>query len=493
MPIEPGICVVLSLIVGSIPFGWIVAKIWGIDDLRKVGSSNIGATNVVRTVGWLPGALTFGLDFAKGFFPVFYFPSVSYDAENWATWFGLAAMLGHCYSPFMKFMGGKGVSTTLGAITAFNSWLGLGSIVTYSVALTALRISAMGSFFAMLTIVSCTALFTKLMTDKLAIGLMVAIVLVRHHENWDKLLGRSSLILGAFVAGGISAILGLTALPNGASAAAGHQVVDFRQKTFWIAQPPRRIVALMPHLAEIVAELGSADRIVGVPAYTRLPSHLRPASIAGIAHIKILGPYNMISAEAVYATHPDLVLASMDGNDAQLVQKLEAMGLRVLTVNTISIADILKTSHLVAKALAISDSPSLSRLEKALASPHPTKSGRHPKVFVQVGWDPLVTVSKGTFISEVVERAGGGNLFEDSRLKYPRPTTEEVIRRNPDVIIICQLTDSGFEAEKARHFWQQFTSMRAVREQKIFVLPGDWIAKPGFNLVRGIEEMRKIL
>ena len=162
-------------------------------DLRDVGSSNVGATNVVRTAGWLPGALTFLLDFAKGVVPMIYFPQAG-------IWYGVLAVLGHCFSPFLSFKGGKGVSTTLGALVAFNPWIGGSAILVYALTLAIAGVSAIGSLFAMLAGLAGTMMYSSSNAAKIAVTLMVLVVLARHRDNWNKLLGGAGAILIASAA-----------------------------------------------------------------------------------------------------------------------------------------------------------------------------------------------------------------------------------------------------------------------------------------------------
>ncbi len=116
-------------ILGSIPFGLIIGKLKGVD-VRDVGSGNIGATNVLRSVGWLPGALTTLLDVAKGFVPVFIAGIVGFDPWQMAL-LGLVIFLGHCWSVFLLFKGGKGISTSLGIVLALDWRLAIAAAIVW--------------------------------------------------------------------------------------------------------------------------------------------------------------------------------------------------------------------------------------------------------------------------------------------------------------------------------------------------------------------------
>ena len=121
------IAIVAAYLIGSIPFGFLVGKMRGID-VRTVGSKNIGATNVFRTVGRKWGLLAFALDFLKGFIPTFLalrYARASGDASlaclPLAT--GVACVAGHMFTCFMKFRGGKGVATGFGMLVGLLPWL----------------------------------------------------------------------------------------------------------------------------------------------------------------------------------------------------------------------------------------------------------------------------------------------------------------------------------------------------------------------------------
>jgi glycerol-3-phosphate acyltransferase PlsY len=108
----------VAYLLGSIPFGLLVAKVFGRGDVRKEGSGNIGATNVSRVAGPLAGILTLLLDGAKGAAAVLVAGRYSNDSAMWMVIAGLAALVGHCFPVWLKFKGGKGVATAAGVYLA---------------------------------------------------------------------------------------------------------------------------------------------------------------------------------------------------------------------------------------------------------------------------------------------------------------------------------------------------------------------------------------
>jgi len=143
------IVILFSYLSGSIPFGLILTKIFGDQDIRNIGSGNIGATNVLRTGNKFLAALTLALDILKGFIPVIitqqYFPGLIQLSC-------LLAFLGHIFPVWLKFKGGKGVATYLGILLALSIQLGLLFMFTWLAVSLIFKYSSVSSMFASLTV-----------------------------------------------------------------------------------------------------------------------------------------------------------------------------------------------------------------------------------------------------------------------------------------------------------------------------------------------------
>src|SRR5258707_11929752 len=118
IPLTTPIVLVVAYLLGSIPFGLIVGKLFGGADVRKAGSGNIGATNVARVVSPLAGVLTLALDAAKGWAAVWLASRVTHGAANLMVIAGLLALVGHCFPVWLRFRGGKGMATAAGVFAA---------------------------------------------------------------------------------------------------------------------------------------------------------------------------------------------------------------------------------------------------------------------------------------------------------------------------------------------------------------------------------------
>ena len=140
---------ITSYLMGSIPFGFILTKIFLKKDIREIGSGNIGATNALRTGNKLVGYTTLILDIAKAIIPVIYvkmnYPELIYIAS-------LCAFLGHVFPIWLKFKGGKGVATYVGILFSINILLGLIFIVSWGVVFLIFRYSSLSSIIGSLSI-----------------------------------------------------------------------------------------------------------------------------------------------------------------------------------------------------------------------------------------------------------------------------------------------------------------------------------------------------
>lgn len=120
-----------AYLLGSVPSGLILGKLFGAGDVRKAGSGNIGATNVARTAGNFAGAMTLLLDAAKGALPVWAAARITEDNATWMMLAGIAAFAGHCFPVWLKFKGGKGVATAAGIFLMLSPLAFLGALLLF--------------------------------------------------------------------------------------------------------------------------------------------------------------------------------------------------------------------------------------------------------------------------------------------------------------------------------------------------------------------------
>lgn len=137
-----------AYLLGSIPFGLLLAKLFGGADVRKSGSGNIGAANVTRVVGPLAGILTLVLDAAKGAAGVWLAARFTEENAAWMMLAALSALLGHCFPVWLKFQGGKGVATALGVFLALCVPAAVGALIVFLIVVVTWRYVSLGSIAA---------------------------------------------------------------------------------------------------------------------------------------------------------------------------------------------------------------------------------------------------------------------------------------------------------------------------------------------------------
>ena len=185
---------VLFYLVGSIPAGYLMGRARGID-IRQHGSGNIGATNVGRVLGRNWGFLAFGFDFLKGFLPLYLLRSLGFPAGgSWATALllvvcGLAAIIGHNYTPWLGFKGGKGIATSAGVLGALMPLVLAVALSLWIVTVLITRTVSIGSLLAAAVLAPAAALFYP--REWIYFGLAVlagGLAVWRHRSNIQRLL-----------------------------------------------------------------------------------------------------------------------------------------------------------------------------------------------------------------------------------------------------------------------------------------------------------------
>ena len=189
--------IILAFLIGSIPTGYLLNKYFGHGDIRKVGSGNIGATNVLRHSGKLLGFLTLLIDIGKGFLAVyllFYLKLIELVSFVWndISIIGSSVVLGHIFSPWLKFKGGKGVATMFGVIL----YLGTGyinifliTIFSWLVIVFFTRYVALGSIISLM--VATIYSFFYIPDLFLFFILMTLLITYRHKDNFERIRNKT--------------------------------------------------------------------------------------------------------------------------------------------------------------------------------------------------------------------------------------------------------------------------------------------------------------
>ena len=192
---------ILSYLIGSIPFGLLIGKIIG-KDLRKSGSGNIGSTNAVRTLGWKLGALSGVCDILKGTVIVI----LVYILEATTVWknpfilngdnlyalYGLSAVVGHCFPIYLKFKGGKAVATSFGVLVTVVPWAGLVALIAYATVLFITGyVSLCSTVAAILAVITTFIIYGGIYNHfftSIIIMMLAIIIFLKHIPNYKRLI-----------------------------------------------------------------------------------------------------------------------------------------------------------------------------------------------------------------------------------------------------------------------------------------------------------------
>ena len=253
---------------------------------------------------------------------------------------------------------------------------------------------------------------------------------------------------------------------------------------------PTRIVSLAPSNTEIVAALGLTDRLVGVTDVCDYPRE--------VTSIRKIGGYSSISIEKVAAAQPDLILAS-DITPQATVDRLRSLGLTVCVVSPRNIDHMVRDIRMVGtltgtRARADELAGSLSGRLTALAPC--TQSSERPTVAHVVWHDPLYVSGNDTLQNDVIEHAGGVNVFAEKSGWYT-VSLEELLMKNPDVIIVNggEGMDSSENDIILTAFMNnpQYSSLSAVKNHRIYAVDANIISRPAPRIVNATEEVVHLL
>jgi iron complex transport system substrate-binding protein len=258
-----------------------------------------------------------------------------------------------------------------------------------------------------------------------------------------------------------------------------------------IAARPQRVVTLAPSLAELASEFLGSDlkRVVGVADRTDYP-----AAMQGKTNI---GPFSSFSMERVVSLKPDLVLATMDGNPKDRVLRLRALGLHVVVVQDQSFAQIEEAIRIIGVSLGEpgqADQKARTFHDGVLQFKQRANTRKTaPQVLLQLGSNPLVVAGRNSFLNEMLEQLGAGNVYGDLKQSYPKPSFEDALTRNPTHILVISMGASTASAAEEIATWQKFPKLRAIKAGQLKALPGDLLLRPSFRLLEGLKLMEAAL
>jgi iron complex transport system substrate-binding protein len=251
--------------------------------------------------------------------------------------------------------------------------------------------------------------------------------------------------------------------------------------------PPRRIISLAPNITEILFDLGLEEEIVGVSIHCNFPEKAK-------TRVRV-GSYISLDFETIISLKPDLIIATGAGNTREMVERLEKLGFHTYVIYPKNVDGILLSIDHIGQvvgrkkeaATIINDMTTRREKIKELTQGLP-----QPRVFLQIGEAPIVTVGKGSFADDLIRLAGGRNVAGDEKKMYPRFGMEEILKRAPEVIIISSMNPKG-DYQKVFQDWTRWKTIPAVKNGRIHLIDSDLIDRPSPRIVDGLEEIARIL
>jgi iron complex transport system substrate-binding protein len=261
--------------------------------------------------------------------------------------------------------------------------------------------------------------------------------------------------MSAFLCAALTVMLAMPLL-------AQRRVTDELGDAVTVPDHPQRIICLIPSVADDVYALGAGDNVIAVSDFTKYPAAAREKPSIGLP----LSP----SLERIVALHPDLVIGSADLNRPESARQLSSYGVAVFMVNPHGLRGI------YASLLSLGQALNREAAARALVNRLQTReavvearaaSRKHVRVFMPLWYDPIVTIGKTSFLSELIEAAGAVSVTDDIRQEWPQVNLEAVIARKPEALILTQDAKFSLQDLETRPGWD---ALPAVRDKRVYYL-----------------------
>ena len=263
-------------------------------------------------------------------------------------------------------------------------------------------------------------------------------------------------------------------------------VVDADGQSVTLSREPQRIVSLAPSNTEILFALGLGDRVVAVSDYSDYPPEAASKPKVG---------YTRVDIEKVLSLNPDLVLATRANRETATPQ-LRERGVTVVTVEPKNLDEVVESVRMVGRitgrveaAERLADEMR-ARIERVTATV--ARAERRPRVYYELD-SKLYTAGPGSFVHDLIQRAGGENIAASAASQYPQLSQEVILQSDPEVIILADVGQYGGESPEsvaARPGWQ---TVSAVKSGRIVPINPDLTTRAGPRLVDGLEQIARAL
>lgn len=262
------------------------------------------------------------------------------------------------------------------------------------------------------------------------------------------------------------------AAPPQAPTATAVEIIDDAGRAVRLPAPARRIVSLAPSHTEIIFAIGAGDRLVG-----RTPACDFPPAALAVAPIGDLFPP---AYERILGAAPDLVLMTEGSLDVR--HRLEKQGLTVAVLHPRTLAEVAGAMRRIGVLAGVDAEPVAARFEAALAAASRAVGPDAPRVFYEVGFEPLYGAGPASFVGDLIRRAGGRNALDEG--EWPRLETEQLIAADPTVIVVGNARRRDAILADPPAGW---ATLRAVGDRRVIAVPdADLFVRPGPRVVDGL-------
>jgi iron complex transport system substrate-binding protein len=251
--------------------------------------------------------------------------------------------------------------------------------------------------------------------------------------------------------------------------------------------PPKRIVSLAPNITEILFSLDLDEEIVGVSIHCNFPEKAKSKDR--------VGSYISLDFEKITFLKPDLIIATGVGNTRDMVDRLEKLGFQTYVIYPKNFGGILQSIGHIGQVVNREKEARVIIEEMRKRSQRVvelTKGLPRPKVFIQIGDIPIVTVGRGSFADDLIRLAGGENIAGNEKGVYPRFGMEEILKRSPEVIVISSMNPKG-DYQKILQEWTRWKTIPAVKNGRIHLIDSDLLDRPSPRIIDGLEELARAL
>jgi iron complex transport system substrate-binding protein len=265
---------------------------------------------------------------------------------------------------------------------------------------------------------------------------------------------RKTLLISRLCVGALTAAALCVALP----ARASRVLTDETGRTVTVPDHPHRIICLTPSVTDTVYAIGAGDEVVAISDYTKYPKvALTKPSVGDLIHPSI---------ERILAFHPDLVIGSAPMGPSETSKQLERLGVAVYLVNPQGIAGILHAIRDLGDA--VNRAPAAAALAASLqarveAVRERTQNLPRPRVLMPVWYDPITTIGKHAFITEIIAAAGGRSITDDIAADWPQVSMEAVMQRAPEALLLVRGGKTSLDVLKDRPGWSALPAVQARR------------------------------